>query len=114
VRNPSVQSCSLHCLQNRQHDLAREKAPQSISSPALLATSEHLRTADKDYCAKELAHLFGKHVATIYRWFESVPDVTPKKNSEPVGRGKRRYRGLSVPQSVLIKFMKEHNIKIPS
>jgi hypothetical protein len=61
-----------------------------------------------------LAQLLGKHVATIHRWFESVPGVALKKNSESVRRGKRRYWGLTVPQSVLIRFIDEHNIKIPS
>jgi hypothetical protein len=54
----------------------------------------------------------GKHVATIHRWFESVRGVTLKKNPESVRRGKRRYWGLTVPQSVLIRFMDEHKIKI--
>jgi hypothetical protein len=77
-----------------------------------MSSATSLANSEKEFCAKELAYLFGKHVATIYRWFESVPGITLKKNSEFESRGKRRYRRLMIPKSVLIRFVTEHNIKI--
>jgi hypothetical protein len=120
VNAASLQSSILPSHQNHRGRVAHKKAPQNISSALSSANSKHILPAsaispktEKDFTAKEVAHLLGKHVATIYRWFESVQGVTLKKNSESVVRGNRRYWGLMVPQSVLIRFIDEHSIKIP-
>jgi hypothetical protein len=119
VSAASSQSCIRPSHQSHQQRLALKTAPPNISATISPETSKHILPAgpishktERDFSAKELAQLLGKHVATIHRWFESVPGVTLKKNSESVRRGKRRYWGLTVPQSVLIRFMDEHKIKI--
>jgi hypothetical protein len=118
VNAASLQSCIRPSHQSHQQRLALKKNISAAISPG---NSKHLQPAgpilpvtERDFSAKELAQLLGKHVATIHRWFESVPGVTLKKNSESVRRGKRRYWCFAVPQSVLIRFIDEHNIKIPS
>jgi hypothetical protein len=121
VSAASLQSCIRSSHQSHQQRLALKKAPQNISAAISPGNSKHILPAsaispktERDFSAKELAQLLGKHVATIHRWFEFAPGVTLKKNSESVRRGKRRYWGLTVPQSVLIRFMDEHKIKIPT
>jgi hypothetical protein len=114
-------SSSFHSPQGFHRVLAHKKTARSISSAVSHASADHIPPAsaispktEKDFSANELAQLLGKHVATIYRWFESVPGVTLKKNSESVRQGERPYRSLTVPQSVLIRFIDEHDITIPS
>ena len=121
MRTESLQNSSLHSRQDRWRDFTRQQPQQEIFTAVSPADFDHIPPAgpispktEREYCAKELAHLLGKHIATIYRWFASVPGVTLKENSESVSRGKRRYWSLTVPESVLIRFMNQRNIRISS
>jgi len=93
--------------------LSSSASPSTLASFPLCVNGLDICKSRKIFTAKELGFLLGKHIATVYRWFDNVQGVirTQNKVKRP---NTRAYRSLLVPEKVLIKVMSERDIRIPS
>jgi hypothetical protein len=78
------------------------EAPAPSRAPA--STVPVCQAAERHYTTREVATMWHLNITTVRRLFEDAPGVVVLQ--APAGNGKRAYRTLRIPQSVLDRLHK--------